>query len=162
MLIGMTGCAGYAELIDLPPAPAMTETLACWLLTLPDAHPYWTQWTLTVTRVRDVPGMIPPWRDFPTATHRLAVITLNPDTPTTAPQVTATFRTGGRLNWLHITHSIDFDATDREMRDVAHQIVRGCVAGEVTPDAGKQTLWQIHADQALAHVRGYHDQPAPQ
>lgn len=75
--VGIIGRAGTARPVPVDgTAPA---TLVAWVLTIPGAHPLWSQYILCVITLADLPGVPPATRSDPDHTHELMVMTLDPD-----------------------------------------------------------------------------------
>jgi hypothetical protein len=49
-----TGPHGTAVELPIPDVPEAFETVCHWLITSESYHPFWTQWTLVVVRLREV------------------------------------------------------------------------------------------------------------
>lgn len=73
------GKAGRAWLIPESKDPEHAASLASWLVNVPEAHPYWEWWLLSVVHLRSVPGVAEPKLLYPGAQYELAIITLDPE-----------------------------------------------------------------------------------
>ena len=161
------GPFGWAEKMDLAEATEGPETLCHWLICSPAWHPLWTQYVLVVVRLRDgIPGMDPPKRQFPGATHELIVMALNPD-----PDITGhkPFASGAELLGWAREHGIpylqpvniveQFEASDEEMRKLASMCAWGVTAGHLEPETSNgperiRARWKSSMVKTLAHFRG--------
>ena len=154
----------YGSAVQLPINPDLQgaeTTLDWWLLTGP-WHPLWSQFVLSVVRLRPVKGWPPAALHFEGATHELMVIALNPGEPPRVHSAEVLARggcaaVGGYLQPVDVNHQ--FTATDSEMRDLADLSAKACVNGWLTPstDDARSILrerWLASCVRTLAHMRG--------
>jgi len=158
------GAYGTAEAVPLPDVPEAAESLCTWLLTAPHAHPAWSQYLMPVVRLRDgIPGMPPPKRQFPGATHELIVIALDPEHgPYTPDNLRQRYMDPGnsqygRLPYLtpgNVAHQIE--GSDDEGRMLAAWGVTAGVLNPETSDAPGRIRgdWKASLVKTLAHIRG--------
>lgn len=159
------GRAGWSDRVDYQPAAEGDDTLDGWLMTAPGWHPVWSQFYLIVVRLRDdVPGLPPPVRRFPSATHELMVFALRPDVapghaegtilpegalrsllapgepaykPGTWPDAASflKFCMEQGVPYLEPVNIVEqFEATDAEMTDLARWIAKGVADGILCPE----------------------------
>ena len=155
-----TGPFGTAVLLDMPDMPEADETVCSWLITAPVFHPAWSQYLLTVVRLRDdVPGFPPPKRQFPGATHEVLVITLNPEHGPYRADLCHRYAKGGLpfLTPVNIAHQIE--GTDEEAAELARWAAWGVVSGHLEPESsnGAERIragWKSSLVKTLAHIRG--------
>ena len=72
----LTGPIGSAHRLDLSLIEKPT-TLDAWFLDLPQVHPFWPRYLLSVVHLRPEPGFGPPVLHYPGATHELIVVALD-------------------------------------------------------------------------------------
>lgn len=148
---------GHAEMRPIDHA-ANPAALVCWIITAPMYHPAWSQYALSVVTLNNVPGLPPAHLKFPGATHELLVLAIDP----TRGPVTATQDQIVYLQPVNI--SMQFEATDDEMRDLASLLVQAVVHGLLDPETsnGPETIreyWLTSAVKTLAHLRGEEHAP---
>ena len=156
----LEGPYGTAEPVPVPDDPRAAETLCTWLLTAPQAHPMWSQYMLSVVRLRDLPGFPPPKRQFVGATHELFVVALNPEHgPMTAERMERAQRTGRVAFLLPVNVAHQIEGADEEALDLARQAAAGVVHGILWPETGDapeviRANWKASLVKGLAHIRG--------
>jgi hypothetical protein len=157
---GETGPFGTAIRLDMPDMPEAAETVCSWLITAPVFHPAWSQYLLTVVRLRDgIPGFPPPKRQFPGATHELLVITLNPEQGPYGADLCHRYARGGMpyLTPVNVTHQIE--GTDGEAAELARFAAWGVINGHLEPESSNgaeriQADWKASLVKTLAHIQG--------
>lgn len=162
----ITGPAGHAVKLGIDSDPKFAETVCHWLLTAPGQSPAWNQYNVAVVRLRDgIPGMPPPIRQFPGATHEVLILALD---PTPGPQTVETMAghaERGDLPFLtpvNLAHQIE--GSDAEAEELAYLAVRaicdGLMAAE--PPLGAESFragWKQTLVKTLAHIRGEEHAP---
>ena len=179
----IVGPFGRAESVRLDPAmrraPEQEANLAIYLLTLPEAHPAWSQFILTVCHLRDVPGQTKPAvKHFPTATHELLLMALNPEplagelgsSGDKVPRWTTAnlydrmdaFRAeqkGWFLSPMNVIEHFEV-ATDHEAVLVVEMLVGSLVAGFLAPEPdgiiGARDEWRRQVAMAAQHALESH------
>lgn len=163
------GPYGTAAELPVKDTPEYSETVCHWLITGTRFHPFWTQWTLVVVRLREVEGRPPIRYQFEGATHELLVIALNPEygdkdillpngSPAkqwSGPSAFTEFTERKGLPYLTpIDVCIQFEATDDEMTELAGYACKAVVAGQLSPDQDFREGWKVSLVKTLAHIRG--------
>lgn len=64
------------EVTNIPPGTAVVKS---WLLTLPDHHPLWDHYSLSVITLAEIPGVPAPVIAVPGATHEILLLALDPN-----------------------------------------------------------------------------------
>jgi hypothetical protein len=168
----LSGPFGTAFREVLPDRPDTAETVCRWVITAPQANPFWSQYALGVVRLRSgVPGFPEPQLRFVGASHELHVVTLNPEHGPYTPE-----RVAGELDhglpFLEPVNIVEqFTATDDEMRHLAGLAVLGVLHGLLTPETAviaptglighvqhipneTRERWLTALVKSLAHIRG--------
>jgi hypothetical protein len=160
------GPHGGAQLIPWADTSGAAETVCSWLLTAPAAHPLWTQYALSVVRLRDdAPGFPPPRRQFTGATHELFVVALNPEHgPFTVEKMLGYQDTGAMPHLLPVNVAHQVEATDDEARLLACYAATAVVHGLLCPETSDaperiRMNWTASMVKTLAHVRGEEHAP---
>lgn len=156
-----TGQYGTAHRV--PPAHYQADSpagLDSWVITAPCWHPYWSQYSLSVVTLTDLPGVPAPVKHFPEATHELLVVTLNPEHgPYDARTITLT---AGDLPFLTpVNIAQQFVATDDQARHLAQLCARAVVHGVLCPETADapdrvRTYWRQTIRDTLNHDRDPH------
>lgn len=160
------GPHGRALLIPWADTPDAAETVCCWLLTAPLAHPQWAQYMLGAARLRDdVPGFPPPRRQFTGATHELTVVALNPlHGPFTVEKMLGCQRTGNMPYLMPVNVAHQVEGTDDEARLLAAYGAVAVVHGVLCPETSDAPArirmdWTTSMVKTLAHIRGEEHAP---
>lgn len=134
------------------PHPA---TLDCWIINAPSYHPLWSQYTLTVITLADVPGVPPAKKRTPEMTHELMVMALNPEHgPYEAEQVGE-----GTLHLLRPGNVAEqFTGTDEQATELAALAAEAVVHGRLNPETGDapdriRREWSEAVHDTLEHFR---------
>lgn len=161
----------YGLAVELPirDSPEFSETVCYWLVTGEKFHPLWTQWLLTVARLREVEGLPPVNYQFEGATHEFLITSLNPEygdkditLPSgspgkqwSGPEAFMDFAVREGLPYLTpIDVSIQFEGTDDEMSTMAIYACKAIVHGQLSPDQDFRREWKTSLVKTLAHIRG--------
>lgn len=160
-----SGSCGTAQFIPIPgDLPEAAESVCCWLITAPRAHPLWSQYWLAAVRLRDgVPGFPPPVRKFPGATHEVLLLALDPDHGPYTVEGMRIYIDGdkaGRLPFLtpvNIAHQLE--GTDDEVRTLASYAAWSITVGALNPETADaptaiRHAWDTSLIKTLAHIRG--------
>ena len=161
------GPRGRAQKLTINPELPGAATILTWWLLTGGWHPVWSQFSLSVMRLENSPGLPPATLQFPGATHELLVLALNPGDP---PRVHAPddlgraglAACGGYLEPVDVVHQ--FTATDDEMTQLAELCARACTDGRLNPstDDGRtyyRGQWLTACVRTLAHMRGEEHAP---
>lgn len=148
----LTGTFGEAVPIDLDPARDRLpeHTLAVWLLNLPQAHPFWSQYLLSLVHLRGMPDQ--------TSSHQLMLLALNPERGPFTPENLWEEQQGPGwfLSPPNIVENLA-DATDDQARELVDLVARGLVDGvlDAEPDGimGARSHWRATLDLTLKHLR---------
>lgn len=150
----LTGPYGTARRI--PRAHYAAEwpaTLDAWIITASCWHPFWSQYTLAVITLADVPGMPAAVVEQPDMTHQIIVMAMNPDrgpyTPDSFAEKTVQYLTPGNIGE-------QFPATDDRAVEIAELCVRAVVDGVLNPEtadspARVRALWSQTIQRTLDH-----------
>lgn len=156
---GMWGGASRLK-IDPENHPRHHMTVDHWLITAPAYHLFWSQYDLYVISLADHPDYPPPHRQFPSATHELVVVALNPKEGPYTPEKLDDFAREGRgLPYLEPVNIVEqFEATDEEMRSLASLSAWGVVNGHLNPETADapdaiRAQWGFSLRKTLAHIR---------
>lgn len=121
-----TGIAGKAYEINLQPETAAQEAmLKQWLLNLPKQSPAWSDYSLGLCHLRDIPGARPAKKRYPDAEYELLFFALNPDYNPDPTNINSL------APLTPINYSTQFhDLTDGEAVVVATKMMQGLVDGQ--------------------------------
>lgn len=154
------GPYGTALRLAIPDVPRAAQTVDHWLITAPAYHPAWSQYTLAVVRLDDLPGWPPPVRQFDGATHEVIVVALDPEHGPYDVDKMAGYAVTADLPFLtpvNIAHQ--FTADDAEMRELASLAAWAVVHGALNPETADaperiRGQWLTSLVKTLAHIRG--------
>lgn len=162
------GAWGRAEELLIVDSPAYAATVQHWLITAPHFHPAWSQYSMAVVRLEDLPGFPPAVKQTEDMTHELTVVALNPEhgmqTRSTmgryADESSPFFKQLPFL--LPVNIAAQVQATDKQAADLLPFIAKAVVVGGVTPETSDapeivRLYWQDMLDQGIAHMRGEHE-----
>lgn len=159
------GPYGRGEEIDWRPSdvpaefPEKAATLGGWILTVPGAHPLWSQYTLACVHLRPIAGQtkVVTLRSLK-ATHEFLVIALNPELPTvTAANWRETLRNPrAHLRPLNVVEQIE-GATDAQAKEVLDLCARAVCDGYLHPEPegviGARHRWRVALGLTLEHIQ---------
>lgn len=135
-MTNIVGTYGKATRIPLPQSTRAEQTLVMWLLDAPQAHPFWTQYLLSVVMLDDHPDFPPANKHFPEATHELFVFALNPDYGPHDEETLKPFMEKGSLPILQPINVVQqFKATGEQMKKLVRCAVQDVVDGKLSPEA---------------------------
>lgn len=141
--------------------PKAAQTCCLWLITSPGWHPAWSQYLLAVVKLDDLDGWPVPHRHFAGATHEMTVFAVDPAVSLTVDELGP----GGNPSMLApVNHVVQFEASDREMCELAAWCVWGVVNGHLNPEPANRPTrireaWLTSCVKTLAHIRGEAHQP---
>jgi hypothetical protein len=157
------GAYGEAEPIELPDIPQSAATVASWLITSENYHPFFHQWLLAGLRLGDIEGFPPAKRQFDGTTHEIFCVTLNPEAGRYDLSRLATHMTSGDLPTMDPPSiAVQVWATDDEITPVLSLMAQAVVHGALSPesmwtagmDRGLNEQWLTVITKTLAHQRG--------
>jgi hypothetical protein len=170
----ISGKFGQRFNCPLPPADARpnaeSATLAMHLIFMPDAHPAWDFYTLSLVHLRDIPGARPAVFQFPGATHELVVMAMDPETLPN-PFKPAEFRF---LQPVNVAVQFVMDGTttaaacmlgDERAKAVAETIAQQCIDGNLPMEpqglSGARELWRERVEFEASLLREIVADPTP-
>lgn len=128
--------------------------VASWLLTVPGAHPFWTQFVLSAVHLREIPGVRSPTIHLEGATHELVLAALSPRMGVVDRVSIRTLRPPPLLP-LNLVRQVT-GATDDHVRRLAGQLAGAVVHGLLHPEpgdiAGAVDQWHRTIDATLEHI----------
>lgn len=133
-------------------------TLDAWIITAPHWHPLWSQYTLALITLADLPGTLPAVKERPGVTHQIIVMTLNPEHgPYDAARVSEDslhYLTPGNIGE-------QFAATDDQARELAVLCVRAVLVGSLSPETADapqriRAAWARAIRETFDHARNAH------
>lgn len=161
------GPRGQAQRLAINPEHSGAATTVSWWLLTGTWHPLWAQFVLSVVRLTDIPGFPPATLAFPSATHELVVVALNPGNPPRQHHPRDLERggfsaCGGWLEPVDVAHQ--FTANDDEMTQLAELCAQACVDGLLNPSTDDartyyREQWLTSCLRTLAHIRGEEHAP---
>ncbi len=160
-----TGRYGSAQKMPVLDAPLFVATVAHWLVTHPQGHPFWSQYLLAGVSLSEYPGMPPANLQFPGATHEITLAVINPEGGLLTLESTATYWTPGSPNEgkLSVLQPINIAWQMTGTDDECNKLVTGCawaiVNGVLWPETGDapervRNSWSESLKLTLKHLRG--------
>lgn len=121
--------------------------LRCYVMHNRGSHPFWPWHVLSLVTLEELPGLPPPERQFPEATHELLVVALDPEKPPpTAP--------GMSCYWLTpVDIAEQFEATDERASELCDLAMEACLDGRLSPDQDWRASWHKAVTGTLDHWR---------
>jgi hypothetical protein len=156
------GSYGHAyRIIETDPARKNAD-VSTWLITIPNSHPFLTQWLLSCCELRTVlPGHPPAKLQFPGATHEILEFALNPDHgPYSVDNYGSICQRLGGIPLLQPVNLVtQFEATDNEMKTLLFYAMAAVCNGQLAaePPLGYESFrdgWKQSLVKTLAHIRG--------
>lgn len=131
--------------------------IATWVIDSPTFHPAWHQWLLGVISLRDLPGVPPAHRSYPSAEYELMILSLNPDRPCDVDQADATGTWGDEAVAKFLTPAdlvYQFDGvSDRQADEVGQSAIQAILSGDLSPDSDFRRHWERALDDTVAHFK---------
>ncbi len=149
----LTGTSGQAWHIPNDNVdPSQRAGLASWIVHIPGAHPFWSNWMVAVVHLRDVPGATPAKRNYPEAEYEFLILTINPEEHPT-PTVEEALSKG-----LHFLHPVDVceqfhGVTDQDAVRICESAVRASLNGRISPDQDFRPIWRAAIQETVKHFR---------
>lgn len=155
----LTGDLGTARRVPDGAFADRPAALTLWIITAPAWHPLWSQYSLSVVSLADIPGTPPAIKKFPGATHELLVMALNPDH---GPYDAHTVRSDTLHHLTPINIAEQFTTTDTQAQQLATLCVRAVVDGRLNPETADaperiRASWSQAIEETLDHAS--HDRP---
>lgn len=151
-----TGPHGSAWRINAQPRDTdQTACLAQWLVHVPDAHPFWPYYAVSVVHLRPIPGVREAHLDYPDAEYELMVIACDPTYHPSIEKADA-----GELHWLTPLNVREqfHGLTDAQAAQIAEgaakAIITGLLPAEPDDSPGAREAWH---DTIQATVEHHHD-----
>lgn len=120
--------------------PDHDATVGVFVVRVPGAHILWDHWLVSMIHLRDITGVPPAHRTFPSATHEFMILALDPGEPLPSLDVTAdwhprTLRPVDVLEQLELADDVVAD-------EVLELAVQAITAGSISPDQDFRTAWK--------------------
>lgn len=153
----LSGPQGHAWRVPLwRTDPAHEACLAVWLVEAPGYHPAWSRWLMNLIHLRDIPGVKPAHRKFPSATHELVIAALDPESYGEHDAVIAGTPPKD-FGWQHLT-PIDvieqFEVPADQMAVRIAELSVGCILdGKLSPDQDYRRVWHDVLATTAQHLR---------
>lgn len=147
-LVGVSGRAWKVTKPDTLRSPAQAASLESFLVNVPNAHPFWAFWIVSVIHLRDLPGVPPAKKTYPEATHEFLIVSLNPEKGPPNPD---------DIETLHPLTPPDVSeqfsgVTDAQAVAVNALCVRAIVDGLLSPDSDYRRLWAQVIRNTVEHA----------
>lgn len=150
----ITGRMGRAWLLPLPDPPRLPDhggSLAGWLVEASGYHPLWCRWFVSVSHLRDMPGVPPAEKNFAEATHEFMIVSLNPDHYADHQNLAPT-KGWGLLVPADVVEQFEAPA-DQYATRFCELAVRAIVDGHLSPDQDYRRLWTRTVSETIRHMR---------
>lgn len=124
-------------------------------------HPFWGWWAVAVVHLRDMPGVRPAYRQYPTAEYEFAIHSLDAGGSVGKPwDVERDYMSWSSrlLTPPDVVKHFDVGTTlpvverDRVARAVFTSAVAGIVRGGVSPDSDFRSWWNAAIPRTVEHV----------
>lgn len=150
----LTGSLGTAERAPDTAFADRPAALTLWIITAPAWHPLWSQYSLSVVTLADIPGEQPAIKKFPGATHELLVMALNPEH---GPYDASAIRSDTLHHLTPVNIAEQFTATDEQAQVLAALCAHAVVDGLLNPETGDaperiRASWSRVIEQTLDHA----------
>lgn len=155
-----TGRGGTAWRLRLAPLgdrarPDWDATVDAFILRVPEAHPFWDHWLVSLIHLRPIAGVKPATIRLTGATHELLIMALDPECALPGLDVDASFHP----RWLSPIDVVEqFQATDDAVAAQIFELaVRVIVDGQASPDQDWRAWWkEAVATTARHYADGTH------
>lgn len=153
-----TGAAARAWRIKKPDAGplAWQASIVMHLINAPGIHAFWSWWSIGVVHLRDIPGVEPAFKQYPTAEYELLVMSLNPEHGAPDPD-----NPEGGYSFLDPPdvvlqfHGIN----DGDAERICELAVQAVCDGILSPDQDGRAAWERMIPATVDHfARGMHRQ----
>lgn len=164
MSMTVSGPLGNGEPLDrertFKRLPDQSAEIASWLLTIPSAHPLWSQYVLSVVHLRPLPTETKPATiTRPGSTHELMVFALDRKFGPYTPGKFYEDRDGAAGGWFlqPVNVVVQFGPIEDELaRRVAYLCARGCVDGHLFIEpagiGGAREMWAQMIHNTVEHL----------
>jgi hypothetical protein len=143
ILTGRVGRARQVPLANPPLRPEWAATVAAWLCDLPGWSPAWRHYLISVVHLRDIPGVRPALRKYPSAEYEFIVGALDPaQPPNFEAEDPLPFNFLSPLNVVEQFHDMDDAAAAALVRAVVEHAIRGEVILEPDGIVGAREHWR--------------------
>ena len=153
--------AGRAEEMTLVPIrPLDACGIKQYLLTLPGAHPFWSQFMLGLISLADVPGVPPAHKSYEQAEYEILFVALDPDYHP-IPEDRESWHPLIPANYVVQFHGITRDEAMQMLRMLAGEFVAGRLIAEPTGVMGAREMfakaverlkWKILAERPMRDI----------
>lgn len=132
--------------------PETAATLATWVLTIPEAHPAWHSYVLSLIHLRDIPGGRPAQKEFPEATHEVLLFALDPGEPLPDIDAGDRFRPA-MLSPVNLIEQFTAES-DAQAVSIAEGLARAFVLGHASPDTDYRAHTVALLHRSVEQARG--------
>jgi hypothetical protein len=149
----LTGPAGRAWLITKESdVLAHQASLASWIVNVPGAHPFWSYWMVAVCHLRDIPGVKPAIKQYPSAEYEFLIASIDPERcpdPTTEQALAEGLPLLSPIDVAEQFHGVK----DQDAFRVCEAAIRAIVNGQVSPDQDYRPIWKTLIRETVKHFR---------
>lgn len=140
----------HARAWELPLDPRTPTALSGgWMVHAPGSHPFWPWHFISITHLRDEPGVPPADLAFPEATHELIVLALDPDHY--PPPLDGSARIRAMYPPDVVQQMVLPD--DSEARKLLWLVIRAVCDGVLIPDQDYRQSWADAIEATAEHSR---------
>jgi hypothetical protein len=150
---------GHAEAWTIPIDPTRKDWRPDWdagivhyLLHCQWSHPFWSWYSVSGIHLRDIPGVRPPRRDKPNASHEVIIMALNPRMKPDPDKLATGEQSLDYLIPLDLEHQVE-DLTDDQFKQLMQDIIVVIVEGRASPDQDWRQWWRSAIDATAQHIR---------
>lgn len=132
--------------------PDWDGTLCLYLLHCTWSHPMWSWYHICGIHLRDIPGVKPPHKHFPEASHEIMILALN---PRMKPDPDLLAQGKQDLDFLtppDLIHQVT-GITDDQFKQLVQEVVVTIVEGRMAPDQDFRGLWRRAIDATVQHIK---------
>lgn len=145
---GPVGIAREIDLRSVAIIPRTSGALSIWILELPNVHPLWNTYQLTVIHLRDIDGVKPAHKIIPGAEYEIMLLALNPEhDPKWDDQESWHFLTPPNFRVQFANASDELTIAVCEL--FAQWLVDGDIPADPEQCRGSEKLWQDGVHMAM-------------
>ena len=132
--------------------PDWDGTLALYLLHCGWSHPFWHWYHICGIHLRPIPGVRPPKKFFPEASHEIMILALDPKVQHDPDLLASGEQELSYLSPPDLIHQVG-DLTDDQFKQLVQDVVLAIVEGKASPDQDWREWWRRAIDETAEHIR---------
>lgn len=149
----LTGFLGWAQLLHSTTDSDDYTCLENWYIHLGQPqHPFWSDYSLAVVHLREIPGTDPPQLRYPEAEYELMLLALDPGPPRPSPDDHSTLKP---LTPQNVVVQFDLGGDDASAKEVLRLAVKavldGVLLAETSGMRGAAEAWEKSITATAEH-----------